>query len=232
MSNVSLKALRASLNKNVIERYNWEEKNTNNQESILTQMIKHFSLDRKTLETTFSDSYFKAIREMGLRDFNFINSQLRRTARCNVKSFEKFDNYARSVMGGKLTNFAKGVHKNSACKYCVCIMHNLLTHESKYRSGEYHMTPGRASAMFSIAARTDALASYDFSATLNMHPDTASTQSSSSLRALSYTGVLASRDVAKRDGGGTIVERVNYAHPLIALARTLYDIPAPDAPDA
>lgn len=221
MTNVTLKGLRASLNANVIERTRYEdEKNPSNE--VGAQTGRFFAFDFSTGETRFSDDVFKAVKNMGVDSFDFINSHVRTTQRMNVKAFEKVSAHMRSVASGKFIAIDK-----TAQKYCIAILRDLLGNESAYRAGNIVLDSRRVQAMYSIAARSDALASYEgIASMLGMQPGTASTQASSSLRALDALRVLDFHPEIRGKESVNVVTWVNWEHPLIALARDLFDIPA------
>jgi hypothetical protein len=224
MTNVTLKALRESLNANVIARTAYEdEKNPAN--TIGNQLARHFAFDFSKSETRFSDDIMKATRAMGVASFDFINSHVRQNQRMNVKAFEKVSAHLRSVAQGRFIAIDK-----TAQKYCIAILRDLLGNESAYRAGDITLDSRRVQAMYSIAARSDALASYEgIASMLGMQASTASTQASSSLRALDSLRVLDFHPEIRGKESVNVVTWVNWDHPLIALARDLFDIPAKQA---
>jgi hypothetical protein len=223
MTNVTLASLRDSLNVNVASRVEYEDaKNSAN--TIGAQMYRHFSIAPDTGETRFPNDVLKGVREMGVASFDFINSQVRENARMNVKAFEKVGAHMRSVAKGAFIAPDK-----TAQKYCLAILRDVIGNEAEYRSGEIVLDSKRAQAMFSIAARSDALASYDkIASMLGMQPSTASTQASSSLRALDALRVLDFHEQTRGRERVNVVTRIDWGHPLIALARDFFDIPAPE----
>jgi len=224
MTNVTLTSLRTSLNNETSARVAYED-SKNSANTIGAQLYKHFSIAPDTKETRFSNDILKGARDMGVQSFDFINSHVRENQRMNIKAFEKVSAHLRSVAAGRFVAVDK-----TAQKYCVAILRDLIANQGEYEKGEMIMTSQRVQAMYSIAARSDALASYDkIASMLGMQASTASTQASSSMRALDALRVIDFHaGIREGDAKGVgYVTNVNWAHPLIALARDLFDIPAP-----
>lgn len=221
MTNVTLKGLRASLNANIVARTAYED-DKNPANTIGAQMGRFFAFDFAKQDTRMSDEVFKGVKAMGVDSFDFINSHVRENQRMNVKAFEKVAAHMRSVASGKFIAIDK-----TAQKYCIAILRDLLGNESAYRAGDITLDSRRVQAMYSIAARSDALADYKgIASMLGMQPSTASTQASSSLRALDALRVLDFHPEIRGKESVNVVTWVNWDHPLIALARDLFDIPA------
>jgi hypothetical protein len=226
MTNITLASLRDSLNANIVARIAYEdEKNPANTKGKV--IARRFSFDFATNETKLTNESFKAFKAMGVESFDFINSQIKSDARMNIYAFEKIRAHLDSVRTGKLVAIDK-----TAQKYCVSILRDIIAHEKDYKAGSITIDLNRVKSMFSVACRSDALANYPKLSTLaQVEPSTAQSQSGSSLRALDALRVLDFYPETRKgkDAPMGIVTWVNWDHPLIALARDLFDIPAKQA---
>lgn len=205
MTNVSMKALRESLNANVAARVAFEdEKNSAN--TIGEQLARHFSFDFSAGETKLPDAFMKAAKAMGLESFDFINDALRAGNRFNIKALEKVRAHIDSVAAGKFTKLEK-----TAQKYCACVLTYMIKNKQALSKGETQVTNSVAQAMFTQSVRASYSDVDAFAKLLNMQPSTASTQASSSLRTLDALGVI------EFDEGRRVIVSINWEHPLIAL---------------
>lgn len=227
MTNVSIKAMRENLTANVTARDAFET-SKGSAGSIMPQLDRHFAYDHKAQDSKWGNDVFKALRDAGITNFDFITHKLRDNAMFNIKGLEKVSAHLRSIAAGKLVSFDK-----TAQKYCGAIVHELIKNRAKFEKGEMTIRTGQFIPMFSQAARNDALASYDFATSLiNMQPSTASTQASSSMRALDAVGVVSAYETGTGKDKTLHVNYVKWDHPLIALFAELYGLDVPKTEQA
>lgn len=205
---VSIETLRASLNNNVKERSDYEISKDAN-EKITSQLIKHFTLDHKTLETKLSDAFFEACASLNIQSFDFINDAKRSNNRFNIKALEKVRAIIDSVYMNTLVKATK-----TANKYNVALCATLLKQRT---NDEFKLTRKHAYAMFSMSCRYDTVRVTDFAQKLKVQESTALTQASSSFRALAACNVCSFDDESK------IVSNIDHES---AFMRILSDVVA------
>ena len=181
------------------------EASKNDAETITAQLIKHFTLDRDTLETKLHDNFFEACVAMNLQNFDFINDAKRSTNRFNIKALEKVRAHIDSVREKKLTRATA-----TAQKYCVAIMLTLI----KQKDTEFALTRKHAYAMFSKACRYTDVKVSEFAQKLDVQESTALTQASSSFRTLAALNVCSFDESTKR------VSNIDHDHALFKVTES------------
>lgn len=227
MTNVSIKAMRENLTANINAREEFEAKK-GKAASIMPQLDRHFAYDAKAQDSKWGNDVFKAMRDAGITNFDFITHQLRDNDMFNIKGLQKVSAHLRSITAGKLVELDK-----TSQKYCGAIVHELIQNRDKFERGEMTISTGQFIPMFSRAARNDSLATYDFATSLiKVQPKTASTQASSSMRALDAVGVVNAYQTGKGEDKTLHFTHVNWGHPLVALFAELYGLDVPKTEQA
>lgn len=199
-------ALRTSLNLNVAERSRYEREKSAS-ETITNQLVKHFSLNHKTLETKLSDDFFEKIAASHIVDsFDFINSHDKANQRFNIKALEKVRAKLDSIVADKIMRF-----DTVSQKFCIaCVLTCLRNRESD----SFVFTRKHALAMLSRALRFDTVKIRDLATKFDVAESTASTQVSSSFRTLDALKVLRfSEESSQR----AIVSHVDFEHAFVKL---------------
>ncbi|MDX5412787.1 MAG: hypothetical protein LPK02_07045 [Rhodobacterales bacterium] len=201
------KKLLNNLNKNVAERIAYEQ--SKRAESAITKVINYCKLDRATFKTTLSEAFFqKLIDAKALESFDFINNHAKESQRFNVYAIEKAMHALHAVASQQM----------KANKYDVaCIVTCLMNRDKE----SFSFTRKHALSMLSKALKFDNVARSDFSITFNVSESTASTQVSSSFRALEALNVL---KFDESDRERSTVSQVNYDHALVKLICEKFDI--------
>lgn len=205
--------LKASLNTNAAERIAYEtEKNAH---SAASKLIKYATLDHKTFETKLSDSFFDTLaRSKALNSFDFINNAVRESNRFNVYAIEKAFKALHAIVRNRVDALDK---YDRACVLTVLLNKN---------KSEFAFSRDHAKAMLSRAFMFENVKRSDLATTFNVAESTASTQVSSSFRALEALNVL-TFDESARDR--CIVRDVNLDHAIVQLVASAYDINLSDA---
>jgi hypothetical protein len=203
--------LRDSLNSNMRERAAYEtSKSAHECRDKLARYLRATSLRVKDddLETSFSDSLFLAAIDV-VDSFDFINDSLRDTNRFNVYAIEKVAAKLIAISNNRFTNVDA-----TANKYCLCVLADLLHNKTR---DSFVLDRKRVTAIFSnVCAQQHELSRQDFVRKLRVQASTATTQASSSLRALAALNVLSFDESRK------IVSRINYDHVLFKIYEAQY----------
>ena len=227
MTNVSIKAMRENLTANFAAREEFEAKK-GKAASIMPQLDRHFAYDNKAQDSKWGNDVFKALRDAGVSNFDFITHKLPESDMFNIKGLAKVGAHIESIARGKLTQFDK-----TNQKYCGAIVHELIQNRDKFERGEMQIKTGQFVPMFARAARNDSLATYDFATSLiSVQPSTASTQASSSMRALDAMGVVNAYETGTGKDKTLHVNYVKWDHPLVALFAELYGLDVPKTEQA
>lgn len=204
--------LRASLNANIAQRVAYEE--SKSAHSAVSKVIKYTSADHKTLETKLSDEFFKAlIKAKALTSFDFINSHVRDNQRFNVYAIEKAFAKLHAIAANKLIK-----ETALANKFCVACVLTCLQNRDKE---QFTFTRDHALAMLSKALRFEHVAISDLATKFNVTQSTASTQVSSSFRALEALDILRFDDTAR---DRSVVSAVNYESAFVKLVQERFAI--------
>ena len=207
-------ALRDSLNKNVAERVAYETEKNVASSNVVSNLIKQFSLDHKTLETTLSDSFFEALaKSKTLKNFDFINNSVTANARFNTYALAKAALKLRCIASDKLLN-ATALNN----KFCVAAVLTCLQNRDKE---QFSFDRKHALAMLSKAMRFEHVAASDLAMKFDVAASTASTQVSSSFRVLEALDILKFDD-SSRDR--SIVSNVNYESAFVRIVADHYKI--------
>lgn len=203
MTEVTAKKLINSLNKNVVERAQYEE--SKSAHSCVTKLIKYATLDRNTLKTNLKEAFMqKLVDAKALTNFDFINNHVKESQRFNIYAVEKVFKDLHAIAQSNVALMNK---YNRAC-VITCLMNA--------DKEQFTFTRNHAKAMLSKAYNFESVKRSELAQTFNVAESTASTQVSSSFRALEALDVLRF-DESARDR--CIVSHVNKEHALVQLVQ-------------
>lgn len=205
MQNVSVIALRNSLNVNVAERSRYESDKASN-EKITQQLVTTFKLNHKTLETTLSDQFFQSLIDAEFLDsFDFINNHAKENQRFNIKAIAKVKAKLDSIVANKIVRFDE-----VSQKFCIACVLTCIQNKDKE---SFTFTRQHALAMLSKALRFESVKIRDLATKFDVQASTASTQVSSSFRTLEALNVLKFSEERAR----ATVSAVNYDNAFVKL---------------
>jgi len=195
----TLQALRASLNANVNSRVAYETDKAAH--SAATKVARYFAYDFKAKTCEVSDAMLKAAQSSKLKSFDYINDSQRSTNRFNVYAIEKTRNMLRAIASNSFT---------MCDKYTVAVISTL---EKQRDNDAFAMTRKHAYANVSHAMKDESVKLSDLASRINVAASTATTQISSTLRALAALNVLQFNVETK------VVSDVNFDHSLFETMR-------------
>lgn len=212
-ANITARKLINSLNKNVADRDAYET-SKNAAQQITDKLRRYLSLDHKTLQTTKSTDYFQRLVDANaVQSFDFMNDHFSQAQRFNVYAIEKVAAKLDSIAANKLIKADA-----TAQKYCLAIVLHLLRNADK---DKHVFERKHALSMLSAAQKFENIARTDFELKFSTTAATASTQVSSSFRAMQALDILKFDESAK---DRSIVSDVNYDHAFIKLVADAYKI--------
>lgn len=191
-------ALRASFESNVTERHAYET--SKSAHSAAAKLLRYFkaTLRDDVLTHNISDEVFARVADAcSLESFDFINSSVRETNRFNIYAVEKAAKMMRSIA-------------SNTCqldKYSVALLATLYKNKSR---DDFYLSRKDA---YSLMCRDveSSLAQDERVSNVRVTANTATTQVSSSLRALAALNVLRFDDELKR------VSDIDFDHALFAI---------------
>lgn len=195
-SNVN-ETLRASLDSNVATRIAYETNKSAH--DCAAKFANYFDFDFESKSCARSDSFFDAAQRCNVASFDFLNDAKRSNARFNVYAAQKVVKALRAIA-------------SNVTSVLDVYSHAMLLSLAKHRENDsFVLTRQHIYAMFSRACRYESVRVSDFARTLRVAESTATTQCSSSLRALSALNVLRFDEETKR------VSDIDYSHAIFAL---------------
>lgn len=206
------KKLANNFNKNIADRIAYEQ--AQRKETLVTKLINYCNLDRATFKTKLSEAFFqKLIDSKAVTSFDFINNHAKESQRFNVYAIEK----AMHAFKALNLNSATRVNKYDA----ACILTCLQNRDKE----SFSFTRQHALSMLSKACNFETVARSELATSFNVAASTATTQVSSSFRALEALDVLRF-DESSRERA--TVSNVNYDHALVRLIADHYEIDLTD----
>ena len=203
MTDITARKLINSLNSNASTRVEYETSKAAH--SCVSKLIKYASLDRTTFKTSLKETFMqKLVDAAALTSFDFINNHVKESQRFNVYAIEKVFKDLHAIARDNVALMNK---YNRAC-VLTCIMNA--------EKESFAFSRDHAKAMLSKAFNFENVKRSDLATTFNVAESTASTQVSSSFRALEALDVLRF-DESARDR--CVVSHVNNEHALVKLVR-------------
>lgn len=200
-----LASLRASLDSNVIARIDYETAKGCHDAAVKVARYTRFNFKTRSCDVT--DRALAAAAVYGIANFDFINNHRRDGQRFNVYALEK----TMAKLYAASTGFF--MVDKTADKYCLSILLTL----DKNRGRDFTLSSTTIQQMFSLALRDENFARANYESLVRVQPSTASTQCSSSLRA------LAALRVCEYDESTRRVVNVNHDHALMHMMRAQFN---------
>lgn len=211
LNKLAAQALRDSLNRNAQARAAYEREEQSSKSQVVAKMIAALKLDHKTLETKLSDSFFERLAASRFVDsYDFVNNHAKTNQRYNIYAIQKAQAKIESIVADKLLN------RNALTqKFCVAIVLTCLQNRERE---SFSFDRKSALSMLSRAFSYEHVQRSDFAQQFNVTENTASTQVSSSFRALEALHIL------DFDDSRNVVLSVNYANRFVQLVQEHFAI--------
>ena len=195
MTKATTQTLRTSLDKNTATRIAYESEKKAS--SAAAKVARYFAFNFKTSASEKTDVFFDAALKCNVASFDFINNHVRENQRFNVYALEKVAKALRAVSANSATMIDK---------YTRAILSTVL----HLREKKTDLSRADLYALMCRDLETQ-LKRSDQKSDVRVSANTATTQVSSSLRALAALNVLRFDNDLKR------VSDVNFDHAIVAL---------------
>lgn len=209
MTNINIDALRSNYVENVAARISYEVSKNALSAADKTARYMNASFDTSrddsqrlvatNISVDASDAMLDAAQRCDVANFDFINDSKRESNRFNVYALEKVRKLLRAVANNSASMLDK---------YSAAILLTLAKNKSR---DDFYLTREHCYAMFSRAKRYDNVKLSELVRNVNVTANTATTQASSSLRALAAMNVLRFDDETKR------VSNIDFDHAVFKL---------------